>query len=94
MENLNAKQEEIQKIAEEVFELVVRNTQEKVVNDNKYQSHYLEIMGELDIEIESTKEWLKDLKEDNLTIGAIELEGYLRALLFMTRRFKDWESSL
>lgn len=94
MENLNTKQEDIQRIAEEVFELVVRNTQEKVVNDNKYQNHYLNIMEELDSEIESTKVWLEDLKQDNLTIGAVELEGYLRALLFMTRRFKDWEPSL
>jgi hypothetical protein len=37
---------------------------------------------------------IKDFKEENLTINSIEQEGYLRCLITMYNRFREWEKNL
>ena len=91
IKNKNMKEVTVKEISKQITELINSNVSRLNSEDHRWKEHYEGIMSELDCEIEQLKAVIKDYKEENLTLNAIEQEGYLRGLITMVNRFRDAE---
>ena len=80
-----------EEIAKQIAELINNKVSQLKRDDEKWKTHYNDVMEELESEIKSTEEFIKDFSESKLTINAIEQEGYLRGLKTMVNRFRSDE---
>ena len=78
-------------VAKQLTELINRNVNSLKLDDEKWKNQYNAVMEELEIEIKSTEELIEDFTESKLSFNKIEQEGYLRCLITMVNRFRDWE---
>lgn len=78
-------------VANKLTELINKLVYDLQHDDQKWKDQYEEVMEELETEIRIAKEVILDFNEENLTLNKIEQEGYLRCLITMVNRFKDWE---
>lgn len=78
-------------VAEQITKLINENVNQLKHDDEKWKNYYVSVMNEIEGEIENTKELIADFTESNLSFNEIEQEGYLRCLITMFNRFRDWE---
>jgi 3-methyladenine DNA glycosylase AlkD len=75
-------------ITESVSKYVDQRLKIHINNDQEWKSHYNDCIRELKEELKATESVIKDYSEENLTVGRIEQEGYLRALKTMLNSFE------
>lgn len=78
-------------VAKQITKLINENVNQLKHDDEKWKNYYVSVMNEIEGEIENTKELIADFTESNLSFNKIEQEGYLRCLITMFNRFRDWE---
>ncbi len=61
-------------------------------DDSKYERLYKSCIKDIEIEIKSSKEIIKDFNDNELSFNKIEQEGFLRGLIYIRDLFKENES--
>ena len=62
--------------------------------DKRFENAFGAVKGSLEYEVEYTRNIIKDFKEDELKLNALETEGYLRGILFALACIEDRESEI
>ena len=60
-------------------------------DDSKYERLYKSCIKDIEIEIKSSKEIIKDFNDNELSFNKIEQEGFLRGLIYIRDLFKENE---
>ena len=88
-------EQELQKtIARKLVDIVEESTRSVKHQNEAWEKHGKDIIRDLEQEIELTLELIQDFKESQLTINAVEQEGYLRCLQTLKERYKFWQELL
>ena len=86
------KEKMMAEISAGVGRLIDWHTSQINEDESKYERLYKDAINEIDDEIKSSKELIKDFDKNNLSINMAEQEGFLRALIFMKDLFEEKEN--
>jgi alanine dehydrogenase len=75
-------------IAKDLAELINSKVRQLEDSDQKWKELYSDAIYELERQMSNARDAIKYYKESNLTINAVEQEGYLRGMITMLNYFK------
>lgn len=81
----------MEELAKKLQRFIDYEVSKTIETNTKYERLYKSILEILDEEITHARKLKTDCANDELTINAVEWEGYLRALLTMQSKFKHIE---
>lgn len=82
----------VNEIAKKIQDLIAYEVSDIKNEETKWETHYKNMMSELESELAHTNEMVSDFTESKLTLNIVEQEGYKRCLITMLNRFKDLET--
>lgn len=78
-------------IAKEIQSLIDSEVR-KQTPETKWKEYYQEVMSELSNELGQAEAIIEEFTDENLTLNAVEQEGYRRCLKYMVEKFNRWET--
>lgn len=80
-----------QTVVDTIKTLVKREAYKRSDSGKVFEQKYNHLTGTIEFELESARFLYESMKDDGLSMGMVEAEGYLRALLWMQETIKETE---
>lgn len=86
------KEKMIAEISADIEGIIRWQVKQGINDDSKYERLYKSCIQDIENEIKSSKEIIKNFSENELSFNKIEQEGFLRGLIYIRDLFKENES--
>lgn len=81
-----------QTIVDTIKTLIKREAYNRSDSGKVFEQKYNQLKHSIEFELENARNLYENMKDDGLSMGTIEAEGYLRAFLLMQETVKEIET--
>ena len=80
-----------QTIVDTIKTLIKREAYKRSTSNKVIERQYAHLIESIEFELDNARHLYETMKDDGLSMGTIEAEGYLRAFLWMQETIKETE---